>query len=110
MWTGYIIDQIALSVQSDLNLHYPQKLFYVFNNKERVNSLPNNNFLDWSNLNKLADDNNYDRKIEIWFGTDGKHCGKRRTCWLPTCSPFPKMFSKGLFLRVIKSRDCVVKS
>ena len=25
-------------------------------------------------------------------------------------SPFPTMFSKGLFVRVVKSQDCVVKS
>ena len=25
-------------------------------------------------------------------------------------SPFPTVFSKGFFLRVVKSRDCVVKS
>ena len=33
-----------------------------------------------------------------------KHCGKRRKCWLPAFSPFPTMFSVGLFFRVIKSR------
>ena len=30
--------------------------------------------------------------------------------WLPAFSPFPTMFSKGFFLKVVKSRDCVVKS
>ena len=39
----------------------------------------------------------------------GKHCGKRIKCWFPAFSPFPTMFSKGLFFRVIKSRDCVIK-
>ena len=29
--------------------------------------------------------------------------------WLPGFSPFPKIFSKGFYLRVVKSRDCVVK-
>ena len=29
---------------------------------------------------------------------------------LPAFSPFPTMFSKGYILRVVKSRDCVVKS
>ena len=29
--------------------------------------------------------------------------------WLRGFSPFPMMFSKGLFLKVAKSRDCVVK-
>ena len=38
------------------------------------------------------------------------HGGKRRKCWFPAFSPLPTMFSKGLFLWVIKSRDCLVKS
>ena len=49
-------------------------------------------------------------KIEICFGKSRKHCGKRRKCWLPAFSPFPTNFSKGLFLRVVKSQDCVLKS
>ena len=39
-----------------------------------------------------------------------KHGGKTRKCWLPAFSRFSTMFSKGFFLRVIKSRDSVVKS
>ena len=34
---------------------------------------------------------------------------KRRKCWLPTFSPFPTVFSKGFYFKVIKGRDCVVK-
>ena len=48
--------------------------------------------------------------IEISVGKGGKHSEKRRKCWLPAFSPFPTMFSKGLFPSVVKSRDCVVKS
>ena len=51
-----------------------------------------------------------DGKIEICFGKGRKHCGKRRKCWLPAFSPFPTMISKGFFLKVVKSWDCVVKS
>ena len=49
-------------------------------------------------------------KIKICFGKGRKHCGKRRKCWLPAFSPFFTMFSKAFFFRVVKSRDCVVKS
>ena len=49
-------------------------------------------------------------KIVIWFGKGRKHCGKRRKCWWPAFSPFPTMFSKGFFPRVVKSRDFVGKS
>ena len=38
-----------------------------------------------------------------------KHCRKRRKCWLPAFSPFPTMFSKGFFFRVVKSWDYVVE-
>ena len=47
--------------------------------------------------------------MEICFGKGRKHCGERRKCWLPSFSPFPTVFSKGFFYRVVKSRDCVVK-
>ena len=49
-------------------------------------------------------------KTENLFGMGGKNCGKRRKSWLPAFSLFPTMFSKGLFFRVVKSLDCVVKS
>ena len=35
--------------------------------------------------------------------------GKRIKCWLPALSPFPTVFSKVFFSRVVKSRDCGVK-
>ena len=37
-----------------------------------------------------------------------KHCGIRRKC-RSAFSPFPTMFSKGFFYRVIESHDCAVK-
>ena len=36
-----------------------------------------------------------------------KHCGKRRNCSLRAISPFPTVFSKGLFPRGVKRRCCV---
>ena len=54
--------------------------------------------------------NKCDRKKEICFGKGRKYCGKRRKCWSPPFSPFPTMFSKDFFFKVVKSRDCVVKS
>ena len=33
-----------------------------------------------------------------------------RKCCLPAFSPFPSMFSKAYFIRVVKSQYCVVKS
>ena len=36
-----------------------------------------------------------------------KHCGKRKNCLLQAMSPFPKVFSKGLFPRGVKRCHCV---
>ena len=41
------------------------------------------------------------------FQTGRKHCGKRRNCSLRAISPFPTVFSKGLFLRGLKRCYCV---
>ena len=44
------------------------------------------------------------------FEMGGKHCGKRRKCWLPAFSPSLTMFLKGFFFRVVKSRDYELNS
>ena len=36
-----------------------------------------------------------------------KHCGKRRNCSLRAISPFPTVFSKGLFPRGVTRCHCV---
>ena len=36
--------------------------------------------------------NKYRTYDEFCHRQGGKHCGKRRKCWLPTFSPFPTMF------------------
>ena len=73
-------------------------------------SLPNDKNLDWSKLKVFADDTIKMTNITVSFGKVGKHCGKRRKCWLPAFSPFPTIFSKRLFVGVVENRDCVVKS
>ena len=76
-----------------------------------LNSLPNNKILDWSKLKGFADEKiNVPQILKFVLGKGRKLCGKRRKCWLPTFSPFPIIFSKGFFLGVVKSWDCVVKS
>ena len=52
------------------------------------------------------------RQFQIWrkwrkvFQTGRKHGGKRRNCSLRAISPFPTVFSKGLFPRGIKVSLC----
>ena len=76
-----------------------------------LDPLPNNKNLDSFRLKAFADDKTeYKWKIEILFRKGRKQCGKRRKCWLPAFSPLPTLFSTALCLRVVKSRDHVVKS
>ena len=76
-----------------------------------LNPLPNDKILDPSKFKGIADNNlNVNENLKFALGKDRKHCGKRRKCCLPAFSPFPTMFSKGFFPRVVKSRDCAVKT
>ena len=63
--------------------------------KMLVKSLPNDKTLDF---------------LKSALGSVENIVGKGQKCWLPAFSPFPTMFSKASLLRVIESRDCVVKS
>ena len=47
------------------------------------------------------------RKWQRVIQTGRKHCGKRRNCSLRAISPFPTVFSKGLFPRGVKRCHCV---
>ena len=79
--------------------------------QEPFNSLPNNKFFRLVQIQSICRrQNKCDSKTQICSGKGRKHCGKRRKCWLPAFSPFPTMYSKGYFLRVVKSGDCVEKS
>ena len=54
-------------------------------------------------IKKFADDYfKYDEKWQKVIQTVRKHCGKRRNCSLWAISPFPTVFSKGLFPRGVK--------
>ena len=65
----------------------------------------------WTCLKEFSGDKiNVSKKFKFLLGKVRKHCGKRRKCWLPAFSPFPTMFPKGFFLKIVNSWDCVVKS
>ena len=70
--------------------------------RERVNSLPNDKFLDWSKLEAFADNKTNVTLNRNSFWDGGKRCGKRRKCWLPAFSPFHTIFSKLSFPEVLK--------
>ena len=76
---------------------------FIFN----FNSLPNNKFLDWSKLKAFADEKfNITQTLKFVLGRVENFV---RKCWLPPFSPFPTMFSKGYYLRVVKTMDCLGK-
>ena len=71
-------------------------------------SLTRQQILDSSKLKEFADDNfKFDKKWKKVIKTGRKHCGKRRNCSLRAISPFPTVFSEGLFPRGVKRCHCV---
>ena len=74
------------------------------------NSLPNDKIFGFVQIEGICrQQNKCDLKIGNYLGKGRKPCVQRRKCWLPAFSPFPTMFSKGYFVRVVKSWDCVLK-
>ena len=86
-------------------------LFYpITNNSVLFYSLPYYKISDWSKLRAFADDKiNVNQKLKFVFGKSRKHRGKRRKCWLPAFSPFPTMFSKDFFFKVVRIRKLCSK-
>ena len=69
-------------------------------------NLPNSKFLDWSKLKALADKINVTEKLKLNLGRAENILGKGEYAGY---QHFPTIFSKGLYLSIINSRDCVVK-
>ena len=63
--------------------------------------------MDWSKSKALA--NNTDVTENLEFERVEIIMGKGENTVYQHFFPFPIMFSKGLFVRVIKNRDCSVK-
>ena len=79
---------------------------------ERVfNPLPNDTFLDWSKLEAFAEDKINLTLMQKFFLRLVKNIvGKGENAGYKQFSPFPTMFSKGFFFRVITIWDFVIKS
>ena len=74
-------------------------------------SLQNDEILDWSKLKAFADDKLKceNQKLKFDMGRVENIVGKGENGGYQHFLLFPTMFSKGLFFRVVKRRDCVVK-
>ena len=98
-------DTSKLSKLTKLWLHFC--IFFYFAIWERFPVLVNSEYLIAKRLNPLPDD-------KIWWKwrkviqTGRKHCGKRRNCSLRAISPFPTVFSTGLFPRGVKQKSVTV--
>ena len=73
------------------------------------NPLPDDKFLTLPNWKSLHTTISNLTKMAKAIQMGRKHCGKRRNCLLRAFSPFPTVFSKGLFPRGVKRCHCVWK-
>ena len=75
------------------------------------NPLPTDKILGWTKLKAFADDNsNVIQMAQYFHDRVEKIVGKGESAGYQHFSPFPTMFSKGVHAKVVKSRDCVVKT
>ena len=77
-----------------------------------INPLPNDNFLDWSNLKAFADDKTKVTETQKFFleWVNKKHRGKTGEMLVTSIFSFSNYVFNRLLLRVVKSLHCVVRS
>ena len=72
-----------------------------------MNALPNNKILDWFKFNAFAEDKiNVTEILKFVLGRAENIVGKGENAAYQNFSPFPKMFSKDFFPKVVKSGLC----
>ena len=107
--TKIVTEDTATSESPKRAVHAHVKLLVVLF-QPVLNSLPKDKFLDWSKLKTFADDEiNVSEKLKFVLGWVENIVGKGEHA-APAFSPLPTMFSKGSIYRIVKSRDCVIKS
>ena len=75
------------------------------------NSLPNDKFLDWSNVKELADNKiDVTEILKFLVGRVENIVGKGENAGYQHFLLFSTVFSKGFITRVVKGQDCVVKN
>ena len=75
-----------------------------------LNSLLNS-IADWSKLEALADNKvKVTKNLKFVVGSVENIVGKNENVGNQHFPPFPTMFSKGFYFKVVKSQYCVVKS
>ena len=77
--------------------------------KKLYNSLPCNKIFDWFKLKAFADNNSNVTNMTISVLERTETLRKKEKMLITSIFSFSHMFSKGCFLRVVKTRDWVVK-
>ena len=73
------------------------------------NPVLDNKYFALSKLKAFVDKNFKIAKMMEFFPDRVENCVKRRKLWLPAFSPFLAICSKAFFIRIMKTRDCLVK-
>ena len=85
------------------------KTKYTIKSYIRIKYLPNDYSLTLFKLKSIANDKiNVTLKLTFFIGWVENIVGKGENAGYQHFSPFPTIFSKVFFCRVIKNRDCVV--
>ena len=109
--SNVFVQQLLTHTEKKKNSNISQNMENFIEQSDILNPFQNNKILDYSKLKPFLDDKKKgDSKTEHCYGMSKKHFGKRRKYWLPTFSAFPTMFSEAFFFRVVKSRNCLIKS
>ena len=86
-------------------------IFVHHNLQIMTHSFPNNKILNWSKLKAFADDTLKVAKMMISLNDRVENTvGKGENAGYQHFLLFQQCFSKAFLFRVVKSRDCVVKS
>ena len=72
----------------------------------KMKDFANDKNLDQTKMKDFANDKINVTKTELCLGKVETILGEKEKCCLSAFSPFPAMFSKSFFLRVVNSRDC----
>ena len=111
------LDRSKLKAFADIKINVTEKNNIFSNEKpsfsgslkvrivwHRLNSLPNNKIVDQFNLKDFADNKiSETNKMNFVMGKVENIVGKRENAGHQHFSPFPTMFSKAFFFRVVKS-------
>ena len=97
------INEISGAATKELAIELVGALF----NYSLTISLPHRKLLDFSVSREFTE--NRSSVFSYHCMCPSKDCGNRRKGWLPVFSTFPTMFLEVFLLRVVETKDCLLK-